>query len=168
MIAMPMAGAHPLPSGLLRLLAASAFWLPGTRGPGGRDDRTGATGLHARRLRRGQRTAAHVHAFVVRPAAYAGWLWRLERADGEPLAAAPRPVLTPQQARADTLRVRLAAATGPVETYDDVHGEVRWRLLSRAGAVLAVSAAGYATRAAAEPAITAFRREASHAELADD
>jgi uncharacterized protein YegP (UPF0339 family) len=70
-----------------------------------------------------------------------------------------------QQARMDTLRVRLAAATARVETFRDGSGRFGWRLLSRSGSVLAVSAVAYVTRTAAEVAVARFRREASHAEL---
>ncbi len=127
----------------------------------------GGTALRPQRRRRARRGGPHPPAFVVRPAHRSGWRWWLERGDDQ-LAAAPRALPTPQLARADTLRVRLAAASAAVQTYEDGHGEVRWRLLSRTGALLAVSAAGYATRVAAERAIAAFRLEASHAELADD
>lgn len=120
-----------------------------------------------RHRRRSTRIGPQVDAFVVRPARRSGWCWCLEHGDDQ-LAAAPQPAPTAQQARADTLRVRLAAATAAAETYEDAAGVIRWRLLSRAGALLAVSAAGYATRAAAEHAIVSFRRVASHAELADD
>ena len=81
------------------------------------------------------------------------------------MAASPGLFPSRQQARTDTLRVRLAAATARVETYRDRSGRFGWRLLSRGGAVLAVSAVTYVTRAAAEAAVTLFRREASHAEL---
>jgi len=81
------------------------------------------------------------------------------------VAASPRTFPSSQQARTDTLRVRLAAATARVETYRDRSGRFRWQLLSRSGSVLAVSAVAYLTRAAAEVAVAAFRREASHAEL---
>jgi hypothetical protein len=105
---------------------------------------------------------------VVRPGKRSGWRWWLERADGLALAASARSAASPEHARLDTLLVRLAAATAPVEIYQDDHGLVRWLLLSRAGALLAVSAAGYDTRVAADAAISAFRYEASHAELRDD
>ena len=153
--------------GLVRLLAVTAVGMPGARRPESHQVGKAADLQHHRR-RRAPRIAPHVHAFVVRPALHAGWRWWLERGDGDQLAAAARPSSTPQLARADTLRVRLAAASSPVETYEDAHGQIRWRLLSRAGGLLAVSAVGYATRVAAERAIAAFRHEASHAELVDD
>lgn len=67
-----------------------------------------------------------------------------------------------------TLRVRIAAANAAVETYRDEHDCYRWRLLSRAGTPLAVSAVGYVSGVAADRAIATFRREASHAELHDE
>ena len=155
-----------LPRGLLRLLAVTAVGMPGPRRSS--SHRVGEATDLQHHPRRPPRIASHVHAFVVRPARHAGWRWWLERGDGDQLAAAARPSSTPQLARADTLRVRLAAATSPVETYEDTHGQIRWRLVSRAGGLLAVSAVGYATRIAADRAIAAFRHEASHAELVDD
>ena len=124
---------------------------------------------HPTRLsgRRERRIAPHQHSYVVRPAKRSGWRWWLERGDGQQLAAAPRPAPTPEQARADTLRVRIAASTAAVETYEDDQGRFRWRVLSRAGPLLAVSAIGYVSRLAADRAIATFRREASHAELVD-
>lgn len=81
------------------------------------------------------------------------------------MAASPGLFPSRLQARMDTLRVRLAAATAGVETYRDGSGRFGWRLLSRSGSVLAVSAVAYVTSAAAEVAVARFRREASHAEL---
>ena len=103
--------------------------------------------------------------YVVRPGKRAGWRWWLEGGDGEQLAAAPVASATVEQAWRDTLRVRLAAATAPVETFRDSRGHYRWRVLTRGGALLAVSAIGYASRAAADQAVATFRRAASHAEL---
>ena len=107
------------------------------------------------------------HEFVVRPGRRSGWRWWLEQHDGTQLAAGPRPAGSPEQARAQTLRVRLAAATSPVEFFTDDLGRHHWRLLSRSGAMLAVSAAGYLDKPAADRAVAAFRREASHAGLHD-
>lgn len=105
--------------------------------------------------------------FVTRPHRPAGWRWWLERADGDMLAMAPTCVQTPGLARMDTFRVRVAAANAPAETYTDAAGSHRWRLLTRTGTLLAVSAAGYASVRAAETAIAHFRYAASHAELDD-
>jgi len=80
---------------------------------------------------------------------------------------APTPVHTPGLARMETFRVRVAAATAPAEMYTDASGSHRWRLLTRAGTALAVSAVGYASLRAAETAVAHFRYAASHAELDD-
>lgn len=144
--------------GFLRLLLSSSTAWPGGEGGGDRRQQ-----LPTRRVRR----SPHTYAFVVRPGRHSGWRWWLERPGGEQLAAAGRPADSEAEARRATLRVRLAAATAAVETFEDAHGRVQWRLLSGAGALLAVSVVGYATTVAAERAIAAFRREASHAELAD-
>jgi uncharacterized protein YegP (UPF0339 family) len=149
-------------SGLLRLLAGSAATLP-SRPP----ERDGPRLLGRIGSQRSRRVVPHRHAYVVRPGRQAGWRWWLQGRDGERLAAAPVATATMEQALRDTLRVRLAAATAPVETFQDTDGHYRWRVLSRKGALLAVSAAGYATRAAADRALATFRREASHAELLD-
>jgi len=149
-------------SGLLRLLAGSAAALP-TRPPE-REDARGPVRLGSPRSRR---LLAHRHAYVVRPGRRTGWRWWLEGRDGAQLAAAPRVTATMEQALRDTLKVRLAAATAPVETFRDPEGAYRWRVMSRAGALLAVSALGYDTREAADRAVATFRREASHAELLD-
>ena len=147
--------------GFLRLLVGSVATLPAHAGDGHTRPPTRVG------TRRSRRIAPHQHAYVVRPARRSGWRWWLERGDGQRLAAAPGPAPSPQQARADTLRVRIAAATAPVETYEDDQGHFRWRVLSRKGALLAVSAVGYVTRLAADRAVATFRREASHAELHD-
>jgi len=97
----------------------------------------------------------------------AGWRWRLTRRDGREIAVAPRPVPTVDQARRDVFRVRLMAATAPVETCTDEHGHCRWRLRTPRGAMLAVSAAGHLGTVAVDRAITAFRYAASHGELVD-
>lgn len=149
-------------SGLLRLLAGSASTLP-TRPPE-REDPRRPVRIGSQRTRR---LVPHRHAYVVRPGRRTGWRWWLEARDGAQLAAAPVVTTTMEQALRDTLRVRLAAATAPVETFRDPDGAYRWRVLSRAGVVLAVSALGYATRQAADRAVETFRREASHAELLD-
>lgn len=149
-------------SGLLRLLAGSAATLP-TRPPE-REDPRRPVRIGSQRSRR---LVPHRHAYVVRAGRRTGWRWWLEGRDGAQLAAAPAVSPTMEQALRDTLRVRLAAATAPVETFQDREGAYRWRVRSWAGALLAVSALGYATREAADRAIETFRREASHAELLD-
>jgi uncharacterized protein YegP (UPF0339 family) len=80
---------------------------------------------------------------------------------------APTSVHTPGLARMETFRVRVAAADAPAETYTDAAGGHRWRLLTRTGTLLAVSAVGYASVRAAEAAVAHFRYAASHAELDD-
>ncbi len=147
-------------AGLLRLLAGSATTLP-TRPPE-RDDPRRPVGIGWQRSRR---RLPRQHTYVVRPGHRAGWRWWLEGGDGEQLAAAPVTSATMEQAWRETLRVRLAAATAPVETFLDSRGHYRWRVLTRNGALLAVSAIGYATRTAADQAVATFRRAASHAEL---
>jgi uncharacterized protein YegP (UPF0339 family) len=148
--------------GFLRLLAGSAVTLP-TRPPE-RDDLRGPVGIGWQRSRR---TIPRQHAYVVRHGQRAGWRWWLEGGNGEQLAAAPVATATMEQAWRDTLRVRLAAATAPVETFEDSRGHFRFRVLTRNGALLAVSAIGYASRSAADRAVATFRRAASHAELHD-
>jgi uncharacterized protein YegP (UPF0339 family) len=106
-------------------------------------------------------------AFVTRPHRPGGWRWWLTRSDGDVLAMAPAPVHTPALARMETFRVRVAAANALAETYTDAGGSHRWRLLTRTGALLAVSAVGYASVRAAEAAVAHFRYAASHAELDD-
>lgn len=97
-----------------------------------------------------------------------GARWWLTDGDGNVLATSPQPADTPGQARRDTFVVRLATATGQVECRTDEDGLVRWRLLSPSGgAVLAVSAVGYAGADVVAQAIAAFRHAASHAELRD-
>jgi uncharacterized protein YegP (UPF0339 family) len=155
-----MSLSNRLARGLLGVLGGSMLALPKPAAEHTGVRRLGLVGRHTGRI------APHQHAYVVRRGRHAGWRWWLERGDGQQLAASPRPAASPQQARMDTLRVRLAAATSAVETYED-DGHFRWRALSRNGALLAVSAMGYATRVAAERAVATFRLEASHAELYD-
>jgi uncharacterized protein YegP (UPF0339 family) len=80
---------------------------------------------------------------------------------------APTSVHTPGLARMETFRVRVAAADAPAEIYTDAAGSHRWRLITRTGTLLAVSAVGYASMRAAEAAVAHVRYVASHAELDD-
>ncbi len=109
-------------------------------------------------------------AYVLRRGHPDGWRWWLtRRGGGSPVATAPRPAPTSHQAARDTFRVRVCAATAPAETFTDEDGHHRWRLLTRAGgALLAVSAVGYPSQAAAERAVHSFRYEASHGEFVED
>ncbi len=119
------------------------------------------------RSRDGAHAGARAAAYSVRRARPTGWRWRLARR-GVDVAVAPRAVPGADQALRAIFRVRLTAATAPAETFTDDRGCYRWRLLTRSGgSILAVSAAAYDSSPAAERAIAAFRRVASHAELED-
>ncbi len=114
--------------------------------------------------------SAPLAAYVLRRGHRKGWRWWLtRRGGGSPVATAPQPVPTSDQAVRDTFRVRVCAATAPAETFTDEDGRHRWRLLTCAGGtMLAVSAVGYPSQAAAERAVRRFRYEASHGEFVDD
>lgn len=106
--------------------------------------------------------------YVVRPAADGGWRWWLRSHDAEVVAGSAAPHSTSAGANLEALRVRITAAAGPTDLVTDRHGGLRWRLLSRAGQVVAVSAIGFASHWAAERALDRFRLDASHAVLVDD
>ncbi len=117
-----------------------------------------------------------VPAYLVRPAGRGGWRWLLR---GHPPTQSPQPgrgtivagaattAPTVVEATWEVLRVRVVASAAPTEVVPDRHGGWRWRLLSRAGQVVAVSAVGFASQWAAQRALERFRQEASHAELVD-
>lgn len=121
---------------------------------------------HAPSARRGG--LAREPSYVIRPAATGGWCWLLRSHDAEVVAAAATPTSTPGGANVEALWVRITAAAGPTDVVTDRHGGWHWRLLTRAGQVVAVSAIGFATHWAAELALDRFRHDASHAELADE
>lgn len=107
-------------------------------------------------------------SYVIRPAATGGWRWLLRSHDAQVVAAAATPTSTPAGANGEALWVRITAAAAPTDVVTDRHGGWHWRLLTRAGHVVAVSAIGFATHWAAERALDRFRHDASHAELADE
>jgi uncharacterized protein YegP (UPF0339 family) len=84
------------------------------------------------------------------------------------LAGSAAPSSTSVGANLVALRIRITAAAGPTDLVTDRHGDLRWRLLSRAGQVVAVSAIGFASHWAAERALDRFRVDASHADLVDE
>jgi uncharacterized protein YegP (UPF0339 family) len=128
----------------------------------------GEGGLFVIELRENRCRRHRAPEYVVRPAPDGGWRWWLRGQDAAVTAAGVTPTATSAAAASEVLHIRIIAAVGPTEVVADHHGSWRWRLLTRAGQVAAVSTIGFASHWAADRALDRFRLEASHAELVDE